>query len=302
MEFLHGRPTYRIVWGQVGESHALALAKKMALPDVLLWRAKDLLSEQERRMSNLVEELEKQRTKLKLKEEEMKFLEKQNKREAEQLERKHRVLDEQKERIKEQELKSFRRELAEKHRELKQLLRTAKKASNVKEIEEQAKRLRKLTKSVEAEEVEPPCISDSTPIKEGDIVDIISMGCEGTIQRILSKNKFEATINGFVLVLKRNDIAAVKGQKRQERKKQSTFFEEKKEKSKKSVLRSKRNTCDLRGCRVEEAFLKLEQFFDQQRLDKRTTVFILHGHGTGALKKAIREWPYNGIIRSSGTQ
>ena len=41
---------------------------------------------------------------------------------------------------------------------------------------------------------------------------------------------------------------------------------------------------------MEEALLKIEAYFDQKILEKKRVIFILHGHGTGALKKAIREW------------
>ena len=34
----------------------------------------------------------------------------------------------------------------------------------------------------------------------------------------------------------------------------------------------------------------LESFLDQQLLEQKNVVFVLHGHGTGALKKGIREW------------
>ena len=41
---------------------------------------------------------------------------------------------------------------------------------------------------------------------------------------------------------------------------------------------------------MEEAFGKLETYFDQQVLNGRRTVFILHGHGTGALRTGVRDW------------
>ena len=57
-----------------------------------------------------------------------------------------------------------------------------------------------------------------------------------------------------------------------------------------TVIRSSHNTCDLRGARVEEAFVTLEQYFDQQIIRGRKRIFILHGHGTGALRSGIRGW------------
>lgn len=50
------------------------------------------------------------------------------------------------------------------------------------------------------------------------------------------------------------------------------------------------NTLDLRGFRVEEALDSLEFFLDKASLVNLTPVYIIHGHGTGALKSAIQEF------------
>ena len=56
------------------------------------------------------------------------------------------------------------------------------------------------------------------------------------------------------------------------------------------ALRTSLNTCDLRGQRVDEALMALDRFVDDHsRDDPREPGFVLHGHGTGALKKAVRD-------------
>jgi DNA mismatch repair protein MutS2 len=50
------------------------------------------------------------------------------------------------------------------------------------------------------------------------------------------------------------------------------------------------NTCDLRGMRVDEAIACAERFADDALRDGQPAVFLLHGHGTGALRSAIRSW------------
>lgn len=49
------------------------------------------------------------------------------------------------------------------------------------------------------------------------------------------------------------------------------------------------NTIDLRGFRVEDAFPAIEAFFDAHT-NRTSVVFLLHGHGTGALKQGLRQW------------
>ena len=61
------------------------------------------------------------------------------------------------------------------------------------------------------------------------------------------------------------------------------------------------NTLDLRGERVEEALDDLENYLDKASLANLTPVYIIHGHGTGALKSAVRDFvsssPYVGKYR-----
>jgi DNA mismatch repair protein MutS2 len=49
------------------------------------------------------------------------------------------------------------------------------------------------------------------------------------------------------------------------------------------------NTLDLRGVRVEEGLSRLATFLDDAMLGNQDAVFVLHGHGTGAMRTAIRK-------------
>jgi DNA mismatch repair protein MutS2 len=47
-------------------------------------------------------------------------------------------------------------------------------------------------------------------------------------------------------------------------------------------------TIDVRGNRVDEAITQVDRFLDESLLAGRDTVFVIHGHGTGALRTAVR--------------
>ena len=288
MEFVEGKPTYRLIWGEVGESHALSLAKRMSLPENLLWRAKELLSSSERKVVNLVEELENQRRELKEKEEELAFLKKDYQHRINRLERKERVLEEQQEKMKEHALSEFRTFLRKKEQEAKQIIKVLEAANSPKGAKKQLKGLKEIKRDISPKKPKVKSIPSNQSIQVGDVVDVITLGCKGTIQRILGKNKFEASINGFAMVLSRDEISGVSQKIKPPKEKTGGVLE--REKSIASVMRSTQNTCDVRGCRVDEALKKIEAYFDKKILEKRNTIFILHGHGTGALKKAIRSW------------
>lgn len=53
--------------------------------------------------------------------------------------------------------------------------------------------------------------------------------------------------------------------------------------------RTESNTCDVRGLRVDDALAMVDAFLDRLYGSGGTSGFVLHGHGTGALKTAVRE-------------
>jgi DNA mismatch repair protein MutS2 len=54
------------------------------------------------------------------------------------------------------------------------------------------------------------------------------------------------------------------------------------------ILRTSDNTLDVRGLRVDEAEAEVDGFIDQLLRTRSTYGFVLHGHGTGAPKSAVR--------------
>lgn len=50
------------------------------------------------------------------------------------------------------------------------------------------------------------------------------------------------------------------------------------------------NTCDLRGFKLEDAIEEAQRFMAARLMAPSPVVYLLHGHGTGALKKGLREW------------
>lgn len=55
-------------------------------------------------------------------------------------------------------------------------------------------------------------------------------------------------------------------------------------------MRTARNTVDLRGLTLEDAEIETDAFLHRAKAAGFQSAFILHGHGTGVLKKGIRSW------------
>ena len=49
------------------------------------------------------------------------------------------------------------------------------------------------------------------------------------------------------------------------------------------------NTCDVRGLRVDDALSMVTSFLDRGAIEGRRVAFVIHGHGTGALRDALRK-------------
>ena len=56
-----------------------------------------------------------------------------------------------------------------------------------------------------------------------------------------------------------------------------------------AFLRTRDATLDVRGERVDEALASVDRFIDSSLLAMREVIFVIHGHGTGALRSAIRD-------------
>jgi len=57
----------------------------------------------------------------------------------------------------------------------------------------------------------------------------------------------------------------------------------------KALRRTPDATLDVRGDRVDDALAELDRFLDQSMREAREVIFVIHGHGTGALRNAVRQ-------------
>ena len=56
------------------------------------------------------------------------------------------------------------------------------------------------------------------------------------------------------------------------------------------AVQTKDNTLDLRGARADDAVESVELFLDRASMSGKSVVFIIHGFGTGVLRKVVREY------------
>ncbi|WP_243094521.1 endonuclease MutS2 [Thermus thalpophilus] len=260
------RPTYELVLGVPGRSYALAIARRLSLPEAVLKRAEVLLPEGGR-LETLLERLEAERLRL---EEERRRLEGELAR-AEALrqgleERERRHQEEREARLKALE-EEVRERLLEVEAELKAIREKAKTESKrdaLRELMELRARYAKKTPPPPP----PPGLAPGSP------VEVPALGKRGRVVEVRGEEAL-VQVGPLKMSLKAKELRPLP-----------------QEEAPKPLLAKPRREVkevDLRGLTVEEALLEVDQALEEARALGLTTLRLLHGKGTGALRQAIRE-------------
>jgi DNA mismatch repair protein MutS2 len=150
----------------------------------------------------------------------------------------------------------------------------------------------------EAPEGSPPPVAE---LKPGVAVAVPSLRGRGTVVEAPRRGKVIVQLGNIrttvaVDAVRLEAVAARKPRPKpraapaptSKRRRRDEFSEEVHEDDK-APARTRDNTLDIRGERVEDALARIDRFFDDSLLAERDVVFIIHGHGTGALRRAVRE-------------
>ncbi|MEG0250497.1 MAG: endonuclease MutS2 [Peptostreptococcus sp.] len=288
-------PTYRLLIGVPGKSNAFEISRKLGLPDHIIDSAKEFLTSDNIELEDVLQNVEKSRLKT---EEELRRAERMR----EEVEN---IKDDYN--IKMEKLQTSRDKMLENARsEAFSIIRQAKDSTDnmikeLKEIEKQRaskdndRRIEKIRKeisesmgklqpSVESMVVPKYASKEIKSLKPGEDVDIITLRQEGTVISADDKKK-EALVQ--VGIMKMN--LPYKSLKRIEKKEQSNVT-----RATRKIIRSKsgnvKREVDLRGMNLEEAIMKVEKYLDDACMAGHDEVTIIHGVGTGVLKRGISEW------------
>ncbi len=280
--FAEGAPTYRIEVDLMGHSHALAIAREMALPASVIERARALLDATNRRLDELIERLEAERVEVSqqalAQAESQRLLDVR----VRDLEKREAKLDARREREEAQAIAAFRGRLKEQEVTIKGMIAALQANPNLRD----AGSLLGEVKQVRAEALPPPNLPD-VPIKDVAVGDRVTvMGDRGVVTGRRG-DRVEVDVRGKTLRVRAADLGGVSSDRSTARPKTTPLPV--------AVegpigVRTGGNTCDLRGMRVDEAIDAVAAFLDRLLLVGESCAFLLHGHGTGALKAAVRAW------------
>ena len=287
-------PTYKLIIGIPGLSNAISISSNLGLPEDMVWRAKELLITQRDTSSLVVERLQNTQQQL---DSNLKEAETLNA-EADELKKKYEKELSEHKKEKKKSLKiikdRFEGQLDNAKAEIKEILTELRREKSEKIARRSYERLALLEQDFrkdlhELEEKEQYLELDWTKVQVNDKVMIKDLNQQVTVLSLPDKNGALYIQMGMIKTkVKKNKLAVYNPQLAKKvnlplgaLKKDNGFTLKKYDIS---------NTLDLRGERVEEALDKLEGYLDKASLANLSPVYIIHGHGTGALKAAVRDF------------
>lgn len=282
------KPTYRLIIGIPGLSNAISISSGLGLDKSLVDKAKEILVSQKDPSILVVEKLQQTQLELGQNLQEAQDLKEESQKLKQELEKQLSEIKKDKKKTIKNIKSKFEAELDESKDEIKSILDELRKEKSEKIARRSYARLAKLDKKFrdeinqtdeaeKYEEVDWPSISvnDKLMLKElHQPVVVLSMP---------DKNDNVVLQMGLIKTKIKKDKLAKFDEKKISR--PVLRFQSKETYELKRSNMS--NTLDLRGFRVEEALDSLEFFLDKASLANLTPVYIIHGHGSGALKSAV---------------
>ncbi len=288
-------PTYRLLIGIPGKSNAFAISSKLGLDADLIENARSNLTEQDESFEDLLSDLESQRITI----EKDRLEAEQHKVEIARLKQK---LEQKQERLDSQREKIIREANEEAHAILRKAKEVAdqtiknfhkygKGSGSVREMEKERGSLRskmdQLEKDMSLKQKEQAA-NHKVPkkLRIGDSVKVLSMNLKGTVHTLpndkgdlyVQMGILRSVVNIKDLVLLEEDSPAVG-------KKHASAGASNLKMSKSASVSTEIN---LIGKTTDEAIVLLDKYLDDAYLAHMPSVRIVHGKGTGALRKAVQ--------------
>lgn len=291
------KPTYKLITGIPGRSNAFAISQKLGLSKEVIDEAAKLISEENTRFEDVVDTL--QKTRLEMEKEKEKTAEMQN--EIDEIKKKAenelslakqkgetQILMAQNEakRI----LENAKRAAASLMMELDRLKREQSKEKNASEMARKAKAaLKQHLNTIDDMTYEKNDFDGDDddyvlprPLKTGDNVFVKTLGTEAEVVSLDKNGNAEVKAGVMKMKVKASELRLLTPKKKP---KKQSLYRSVKEKS----LPSGKSSVDLRGESVEEAIADLDMFIDGVLRSGLNELTIIHGKGTGTLRRAIQQ-------------
>ena len=288
------KPTYRLLIGVPGKSNAFAISQRLGLSDEIIKKARDLVSENDRNLEDVLSQLEQQRQQMEQAMLEQERLRREMERAREQSDaycaeiQRERDKAMEKARAEAQEiLDDARRTAAAVNDELRRLRKHMHDVADAQGINEQQARLRRTLNEAEARlapsQEQPERPAPSREIREGDTVELVRLGTRATVLAVNRDGSCQLQAGIMKVTAKPDEIYLLENEPKTDAK----AFIEKADRALRATPAA--SELDLRGMDAIDAVNTLDQFLDTAILSKLPSVRIIHGKGTGVLRKAVQD-------------
>ncbi len=289
-------PTYRVVMGIPGKSNAFAISRRLGLPEVIIEKAAARLDAENVRFEDVLTRLDQQRQAMERDRDEARKLKLEMERSAQTALEYRKKLEEERAKAVEKaqaEAKAILQQARDASNlvfaELKDMKKQQAKEQNWQAVNDRRAEARRLLNEAEeavggpAQEVEAP--PSTRPAQTGDTVELLSMGTRATVLSVNKDGVLQLQAGIMKITAKQEEVRVVEG-------------ETQAQKEARRIVRRAEHTIrttavpsqvDLRGMMTDEAIAVLERFLDTAMMGKLETVTIIHGKGTGAVRKAVRD-------------
>ena len=294
------RPTYRLLIGIPGKSNAFAISRRLGLDEHVIEAARAQMDSESVRFEDVLTQLEEKRQRLERAQSEADRLWQQREEDA----RKARTFREQMEKAKENarskgeaEAKRIVREAQAKvdaiFAELDELRRQQQKRADFQQMNDARANVRRSLNEAEAlvrsrESDSEPIPAPSRPIRVGDQVELPGVNRAAEVLTVNADGSLVLQAGKMKMTVKRGQVRLLEtAEEIQKKKKQQSRAQSS---SPKIQLASRAaSELDLRGYETLEAESVVDNYIDSAVMAKLGSVTIIHGKGTGALRKAVHE-------------
>ena len=289
-------PTYRLLVGIPGKSNAFAISKRLGLPEEIIQQANARVSAENIRFEDVLTQLDQQRQEMEKEQRQAAQLRLEMEQAAAKAQEYRDSLQKEKEKNEAKAkaearaiLEEARRTADEVFRELGDMRKKAQKEQNWQQVNDQRAGLRHRLNEAESklgapEQAAPPPML--RPAKRGDTVTILKTGTQATVLSVNKDGVLQLQAGILRITAKQEEVRVVEGET-QTQKAARQYIRRTEHKLRSLGAKAE---VDLRGMTTDEAELTLSQFLDRAMVSNLTQVTVIHGKGTGAVRKAVHAY------------
>ncbi|HEY9877688.1 MAG TPA: endonuclease MutS2 [Leptolyngbyaceae cyanobacterium] len=284
-------PTYRLLWGIPGRSNALAIAQRLGLDTAIVEEAKQVVGvSNQQDVNQVIAGLEAQRKAQEDKASEAAKLVAQAEKLHNEVSRKAQMLRERERDLQQQQEKAIQQAIAQAKGEIAKVIRRLQQGDiTAQDAQKATDAVNALAEKHLPTRQTPPKPKPGFKPKAGDRIRIPSLGQTAEVLTDPDEDgKLTVRFGLLKTTVNLADVESLQGEKAEipVKPKPQDIVPAAQAAPPAPAVRTSRNTFDIRGMRVSEA----EPVLEEAIASANGPIWIIHGHGTGKLKRGVHEY------------